>query len=106
MVLLFSVASVSAQENTTDTVKVTNDNDDVKVHSDSDTNLSTAKSDDILTASDNNDNLSSSDSSDILTGTGSFSQLYNKVKSGGIIDLTDDYSYPTVIGIAFRCCQR
>ena len=100
MVLLFSVASVSAQQNTTDTVRVTDDNDDAVIHSDSDTNLSTTKSDDILTTSDNNDdvndNLGFSDSNDVLTAdnpNGTFSDLYDDVKDGGEITLDRDYVY-------------
>ena len=86
---------MSAQQNTTDTVRVTNDNDDVVIHSDSDTNLSTTKSGDILTISDNNDNLDSSDSGDVLeAGEGTFTQLASDIKNGGtIITLNSDYKY-------------
>ena len=57
MVLLLGIASVSAQQNTTDTVSVTNDNDDVVVHSDFDKNLTSSKSDDILAASKEETNV-------------------------------------------------
>ena len=92
--MLFSIASVSAQENTTDTVKVTHDNDNVKVNSDKDTNLSSVKSDDILTASDDSDNLGSSDSNDVLTATsGTFTELNTTIQKGGTINLDKDYTY-------------
>ena len=88
---------MSAQENTTDSVKVTNDDNNVVIHSDFDKNLTSSKSEDILTTSgdsndDKVDNLGSSDSNDVLTA-GKLADLNNLVKNGGNITLSQDYTY-------------